>query len=122
MVARQKKLPHVLAHGITPNTTAGAVTDVVEHFAIDDERTGILVILALVTFAPSGILDRAALADQVIGLHVLHDFSREGYGGGHFGIAAPWIDCSRPGGDAVVHKICLIRRSLIQAGRRIRLS
>jgi hypothetical protein len=58
MAAVKAEFPHVLGHGIPPDTTAGTVTDVIVDLAVVDQRAGPAVLVALVTAEPGAILDR----------------------------------------------------------------
>src|SRR5690349_17877437 len=67
--AIEGELPHILAHGITPRTAAGAIADMVIHFAIVNQRPFPEILappILLVGLRPGGLCDRRLFGKEMI--------------------------------------------------------
>src|SRR5262249_6463917 len=66
------EFPHVLTHGVTPDTAAGAIANVVVNPAIIDQRTPPSIEIAAILAVPGGIFDRAAFGNEMVCRQAAH--------------------------------------------------
>ncbi len=74
MASVEVELPHILAHGVSPDAAAGAVADVVINLAVVNHRSVPLIIAAAVSFCPCTSFYIRFLTDKVIyrdGVHYI---------------------------------------------------